>query len=108
MRRDVNFLKDVFSRNDVVHPTRTFLRDESHVNVDSRSKRSMNGPSSKSSVPKIHFELASACILKNQSSNFRGSTVFRDMSREIKALVVSPTSRHPLYILEVLSYPIWV
>ena len=34
----------------------------------------MNGPNSKSSVPKIHFELAS--ILKNRRSNFRGSTVF--------------------------------
>ena len=44
-------------------------------------------------VPKIHFELASTCNLKNQSSNFRGSTVFRDMSREIQALVVSLTNR---------------
>ena len=40
----------------------------------------MNVPNSKSSEPKIHFELAS--ILKNRSSNFRDSTVFRDMSRK--------------------------
>ena len=62
----------------------------------------MNGPSSKSSVPKIHFELVS--ILKNQSSNFRGSTVFRDMSREIQALVVSPTSRFAPKVCSPLVY----
>ena len=41
------------------------------------------GPHSKSREPKIHFKLGS--IFKNQSSNFRGSTVFRDMAREILA-----------------------
>ena len=55
----------------------------------------MNGPNSKSSEPKILFELGS--IFKNQSSNFRGSTVFRDMSREIQAFEF-PTSRFPYYL----------
>ena len=64
----------------------------------------MNGPSSKSSMPKIHFELASTCILKNQSSNFRGSTAFRDMSREIQAQVVSPTGRFAPKVCSPLVY----